>query len=192
MSSSMGRMTSHLWWKIEFMIETTNQIKYNITSIFHEYSMNYSPFIPTMLLLLMLKSTMKIIKCHYDNLITLNTRKFHKKIPHPPFRMRSPQRWAAPRSSLSTSTAAAPGTTGGLVVSPAPKKTAGTGGVRWEKWEKWWISIAKTSGFGVETWKNQWIVIIYFTWKMQVSSLFQPEFHPPQKWKSNRNVQWFP
>jgi hypothetical protein len=27
---------------------------------------------------------------------------------------------------------------------------------------------------------------------MQVSSLFQPEFHPPQKWKSNRNVQWFP
>ena len=69
------------------MIETTNQITYNITIIFHEYSMNYSPIIPTMLPLLMLKSTIftsheypilwNLVIWHYDHHI--KSLKFHKQ-----------------------------------------------------------------------------------------------------------------
>jgi len=84
-SADLGFPTRHLWWhlvggaiiilknmkvngkddiplyEMENNIHVWNhQSDYIITIIFHEYSMNYSPIIPTMLLLLMLKSPMKI------------------------------------------------------------------------------------------------------------------------------------
>lgn len=115
------------------------------------------------------------------------------KFPHPPFRMRSPQRWAAPRSSLSTSTAstaAAPKATGGLVASPAPKETL--------ELVEFGGKNDKNGGFPLRK-------LVDLEWKNEKTNGLSPYISPekcryqvfsklnlihPKKWSSNRNVHF--